>query len=126
MFPEHADRSVARILSGIYHTQDDMLGLNEYDASQKSFYANLLYQDKLFNDHHKFISGFSLMYDNYMERYKRRDFTYLYEVAGGDLDQNPDSLFTIFSFHDTLYNRDRNEIVPGAFFEYTLLLRNSH
>jgi outer membrane receptor for ferrienterochelin and colicins len=122
MFPENPDRSVALILSGIYHTQDDMLGLNQYDASQKSFYANLLYQDRIINEHHKFISGFSFMYDNYKERYQRRDFTYLYEVAGADLDQNPDSLFTIFSYHDTLYNRDRNEVVPGAFFEYTMHL----
>lgn len=119
MFPENEFRSVALILSGIYHKQNDVLGLNTYDASQKSFYANLLFQDKIVNEHHKFISGFSLMYDNYLEQYKRKDFTYLYEITGGDIDQVQDSLFTIYSVHDTTYNRDRNEVVPGAFVEYT-------
>ena len=120
MFPEHPYRSVALILSGIYHSQDDLLGLNRYDATQKSVYSSLLYQDRIVNDNHKFLSGFSLMYDDYTERYKRRDFTYLYEIYGGDTDNTLDSLFTIYSFRDTTYNRDRKEIVPGAFFEYTL------
>jgi len=122
LFEEHPERSVALILSGVYHKQDDMLGLNKYDASQKSVYANLLFQDKIGNPDHKFLTGLSFMYDDYEERYKRRDFTYLYEVTGGDIDQTPDSLFTIFSYRDTLFNRDRKEIVPGAFFEYTMHL----
>lgn len=119
MFADNPDRSVALILSGIYHVQDDKLGLNAYDATQKSFNANLLYQDRLGSPKHKFITGLSFVYDNYRERYSRRDFTYLYEVAGMDKDANPDSLFTIYSYRDTLYNLDRKEIVPGAFFEYT-------
>lgn len=122
LFEQHPERSIALILSGVHHEQDDMLGLNNYDATQNSFYANLLYQDKIGNPDHKFLTGLSFMFDDYREQYKRRDFTYLYEVTGADLDQTPDSLFTIFSYRDTLYNRDRKEIVPGAFFEYTMHL----
>jgi len=122
MFPAHPDRSIALIVSGIYHMQHDNLGLNRYDASQKSFYANLLFQDKILNEHHKFTSGFSFMYDNYAEAFSKKDITYLYQVAGNDKDATPDSLFTIFSVHDSVYNFDRKEIVPGAFFEYTMTL----
>lgn len=122
MFEKNVDRSVALILSGIYHTQNDMLGLNRYDASQKSFYANLLFQDKLGNEHHKFTTGLSFMFDDYDEKYFRRDFTYLYQVAGSDKDNIPDSLYTILNTHDTTFVMDRRELVPGAFFEYTMLL----
>lgn len=122
MFPDKPDRSAAIIISGIYHIQSDLLGLNKYDAGQKSFYANLLLQDKIVNEHHKFTGGLSFMYDNYSEEYFRKDFTYLYQVAGTDRDETPDSLFTIYSIYDSTYNLDRKEVVPGAFFEYTMLI----
>lgn len=125
MFKDKPDRSVALILSGIYHNQEGFFGLNNYAGTQKSFYGNLLYQDAIGgNPNHKFTTGLSFMYDNYKERYSRTDFTYLYQVTGGDLDNNPDTLFTIYSMHDTTYNMDRKEIVPGAFFEYTLNLKD--
>ncbi len=122
MFKNNADRSLALILSGIYHRQNDELGLNRYRGDQKSMYANLLYQDRIGNEHHKFLSGLSFMYDTYDEQYLRYDFTYLYQVAGKDKDATPDSLFTIYSIHDTTYQLNRDEIVPGAFFEYTMHL----
>jgi hypothetical protein len=122
MFPDHPDRSIALIVSGIYHSQNDLLGLNKYDATQKSFYANLLFQDKLVNEHHKFTTGLSFMFDNYAETFSKKDLTYLYQVAGNDQDNIPDSLFTIFSIRDTTLNLDRKEMVPGAFFEYTMML----
>ena len=124
MFADKPDKSLALIVSGIYHKQDGFFGLNNYYGVQKSFYANLLYQNIIGNPHHKFTAGASFMYDNYDERYSRRDFTYLYQIAGLDKDSNPDSLFTIVSMHDTTYNMSRKEVVPGVFFEYTLNLND--
>jgi outer membrane receptor for ferrienterochelin and colicins len=124
MFRDKPDRSVALILSGIYHNQEGFFGLNTYSGTQKSFYSNLLYQDKIGNPNHKFTAGLSMMYDNYDEKYFRRDFTYLYQVVGGDIDANPDTLFAIYSYHDTTYTMDRKEIVPGAFFEYTFNVKD--
>lgn len=124
MFENKPDRSVALIVSGIYHDQEGFFGLNSYNGIQKSFYANLLYQDIIGNPNHKFTTGMSFMYDNYKESYNRTDFTYLYQVAGGDLDNISDSLFTIYSYKDTLFSMDRREIVPGAFLEYTLNLKD--
>ena len=124
MFEDKPDKSVALIVSGIYHKQEGFFGFNTYDGVQKSFYANLLYQDHIGNPHHKFTAGASFMYDNYGERYSRRDFEYLFQKYGFDKDSNPDTLFTIYSIHDTTYNMSRKEIVPGAFFEYTLNLRD--
>jgi outer membrane receptor protein involved in Fe transport len=119
MFKDNDYKSLALIVSGIYHKQDGFFGLNEYDATQRSFNGNLLFQNIIGNHDHKFTTGLSFVYDNYSEAYSRRDFTYLYQVVGGDVDSNPDSLFTIYSMHDSTYVMDRKEIVPGAFFEYT-------
>jgi len=124
MFRDKPDKSVALILSAIYHDQEGFFGLNNYSGIQKSFYANLLYQNKIGNPNHKFTTGLSYMYDNYDEQYGRRDFTYLYQITGGDLDNNPDTLFAISSFRDTTYTMDRKEIVPGAFFEYTFNVKD--
>ncbi len=113
--------SVALIVSGIYHNQDGFFGINKYKGEQKSFYSNLLYSDALkSNPNHKFTAGLSFMYDLYSENYFRRDFTYLYQELGIPAqDASPDTLFAIYSQHDTTYVRDRKEVVPGAFLEYT-------
>lgn len=115
------DRSVAIIVSGIYHHQEGFFGMNKYDGLQKSFYGNFIYEDKLFDsENHHFTTGLSFMYDTYEEDYFRRDFTYLYQTAGSmDVTDPKDTLFTIHHFSDTNYILDRAEIVPGAYFEYT-------
>jgi len=124
MFKDKLDKSLALILSAIYHDQEGFFGLNKYKGIQKSMYANLLYQNIIGNPDHKFTTGLSFMYDNYDEKYARRDFTYLYQVVGGDQDNNPDTLFAIYSFQDTTYTMDRREVVPGSFFEYTYVLKD--
>jgi outer membrane receptor for ferrienterochelin and colicin len=75
-------------LSGVIHDQDSYFGLNRYDASQNSLYANFLYQSIISNTNHKILTGLSYQYDSYKE-----------------------------SLNSTNFNRE--EIVPGAFFEYT-------
>ena len=113
-------RSVAVIVSGIYHSQEGFFGENKYDATQKSVYGNLIYQDALGgNENHRITTGFSFIYDNYDEDYFRRDYTYLYQDIGMiDITEPMDTLFSVVRFSDTTYVMDRNEIVPGAYFEY--------
>ncbi len=115
------ERSLALIVSGIYHQQEGFFGLNKYDGAQESFYGNLIYEGKLFNsDNHHFTSGLNFMYDNYNENYFRRDFTFLYQALGiMDITEPKDTLLTVHSYSDTNYVFDRTEVVPGAYFEYT-------
>ena len=114
-------RSLAVIVSGIYHSQEGFFGENKYDATQKSVYGNLIYQDALGgNENHRITTGFSFIYDNYDEDYFRRDYTYLYQDIGmTDFTEPMDTLFTVVRFSDTTYVMDRKEIVPGAYLEYT-------
>ncbi len=113
-------RSVALIVSGIYHSQEGFFGMNKYDGKQKSFFSNLIYQDILAgNPNHRFTAGLSFIYDDYDEEYFRRDFTYLYQTLGvEDVTAPLDTLLTVAHYRDTTYNMDRKEIVPGAYLEY--------
>jgi len=113
-------RSVAVIVSGIYHSQEGFFGVNKYEGTQKSLYGNLIYQDAIAgNDNHRITTGLSFIYDNYDEDYFRRDFTYLYQEVGmTDIVAPNDTLFTVTDFADTTYVMDRKEIVPGAYLEY--------
>ncbi len=60
-------QSVGFQVSGVTHKQDSYFGLTSYDASQNSFYANLLYQSIISNSNHKFKTGLSFQYDKYRE-----------------------------------------------------------
>jgi outer membrane cobalamin receptor len=114
-------RSVALIVSGIYHDQSGFMGQNQYNALQKSFNSNLLYQDVIaHNDHHRITAGLSYIYDDYRESYQRRNYTFLYQQLGvNDVIQPNDTLFTVHHFSDTTYNFDRIETVAGAYLEYS-------
>ncbi len=67
VFEEMPWKSMALQLSGANHRQNSTFGLNDYDASQNTFYANTLYASILSNTNHKFKTGASLQYDQYAE-----------------------------------------------------------
>ncbi|MCF8369471.1 MAG: TonB-dependent receptor [Bacteroidales bacterium] len=52
----------------VYHSMDAMFGLRKYDATQNSFNLRTLYQTNLSNNHHKLVSGLSLVLDNLEEK----------------------------------------------------------
>jgi len=61
-------------LSGVIHDQDSYFGLNRYDASQNSLYANFLYQSIISNTNHKILTGLSYQYDSYKESLNSTNF----------------------------------------------------
>ncbi|MDE1193553.1 MAG: carboxypeptidase-like regulatory domain-containing protein, partial [Arachidicoccus sp.] len=56
-------------LSGVYHQQKSLYGLRNYDAVQHSFYANYIFQTRLFNDSNVIKTGASFQLDNYEEQF---------------------------------------------------------
>lgn len=88
VFPEKKYQSIGLQLSAFNHQQTSYFGLTNWDATQRNFYTNLIYQSIINNTAHKFRTGLSLVSDQYREKLNQRPF-------------------------------DRNEVVPGAFFEYT-------
>jgi len=77
---------------GSYYKQDSYFGLNGYNASQKSFYGNIIYQTILKTTDHNLSAGASYMFDGYNEH-------------------------AVISTIDN--NSTTNESVPGAFLQYT-------
>jgi outer membrane receptor for ferrienterochelin and colicin len=60
-------QSVGFQSSAAIHKQESFFGLNEYNASQNSFYSNLIFQSIIGNTNHKFKSGLSFQHDFYDE-----------------------------------------------------------
>ena len=50
-----------------YHKMDSYFGMMDYDATQLSYYANILFDSYIVNTHHKYSVGASYSYDNYNE-----------------------------------------------------------
>jgi outer membrane cobalamin receptor len=92
LFPKDDDKSIALITNFSSHEQNSFYGLRNYDADQKYFYANLLFQSYIGNLKHKYTAGLSYVYDNF-EDY----------LSGDNLGTN------------------RSEKVAGAYMEYTWL-----
>lgn len=50
-----------------YHKADSYYGLADYNATQLSYYANVLFDSYIVNTNHKYSVGASYSYDNYQE-----------------------------------------------------------
>lgn len=82
-------KGLGLILNGAIHDNQSFFGLRNYSGVQKTLYANLIYQNIFGNTNHQYKAGLSYLLDDYNETLKGI---------------NP---------------RNRQESVPGAFFEYT-------
>ncbi len=98
-------QSVGFQVSGVTHKQDSYFGLTNYDASQNSFYANLLYQSILGNTNHKFKTGLSFQYDNYGEILNQNNYDRVEAVPG-----------TFFEY--AYSSSDKFNLVAGARIDY--------
>ncbi len=70
VFPGKKYKSFGWQLAASEHRQYSYFGLTKYDASQKQFYSNFIYQSIIGNTNHKFKTGFSVNYDKYNEGFK--------------------------------------------------------
>lgn len=99
-------KSVGLQLSATKHDHDSYFGLNSHDATENTFYSNLIYQSIIGSTDHSFKTGLSFLYSATDERL----------LSGMHL------IRTVRPSGNTasaIANFDRVEIVPGAFFEYT-------
>jgi len=80
VFPGKKYKSIGLQLSSFQHRQDSYFGLTAYNANQKNFYSNLIYQSIIGTTAHKFRTGIDFIHDNYNEdfrnvHYKRKETT---------------------------------------------------
>jgi outer membrane receptor for ferrienterochelin and colicins len=87
--PGQPDGSIGTQLSFIHHNHDSNYGLNAYQGTQNTLYANFIYENAIAgNPDHKINAGFSYLFDDYSE-----------------------------NLNDSVFNR--RESVPGVFGQYT-------
>ena len=65
-----------------YHKMDSYYGLTDYNANQLSYYANLLFDSYIVNDHHTYSVGASYTFDKYDEHLKDSTFLRVEQVPG--------------------------------------------
>jgi outer membrane receptor for ferrienterochelin and colicin len=75
-------QSVGFQISGANHNQNSYFGLNDYNARQSTFYANLLFQSIIKNTNHKLKTGLSFQYDAYNEQLNTVNYDRLEYVPG--------------------------------------------
>lgn len=113
IFPSRPLTSLAIIINATNHEQKGYFGINNYYGRERTLYANLLYSSIISNKDHKFTTGLSYMLDNNVESYNQKLYVYNYQVF------NNSDLFTVHHSVNNYYNLDREESIPGAYFEYT-------
>ncbi|MBA4198720.1 MAG: TonB-dependent receptor [Chitinophaga sp.] len=82
VFPQQRYKSVGLQLAAINHQQNAYFGLTDYNAKQKSFYTNFIYQSIINTTEHKFRTGISFSYDDYNEIFKNQLYTRTEIVPG--------------------------------------------
>lgn len=95
VFQNEAFRSLGFIYNFSYQDHRGRLGQREHYGEQKSFYLNSIFQDIIGTTAHKYRAGLSLQMDDVTDR------------------------LTLINPESVLYNMERQEIVPGAYVEYT-------
>lgn len=97
MFPGNPDRSLGLITSARYHEIVSSFGLKKYSGTEKTLYANLIYQDKIVNADNKIRTGVSFLLDDFVETYNDSLFTRREIVPGIFAEYSYNNLST-FSF----------------------------
>ena len=99
-------QSVGLQLTVVSHNHNSYFGLLTHDASEETFYSNLIYQSIIGSTNHSFKTGLSFMHSDYDERLDG-GLRPVRRMLSGDT-------WTAGSL-----NVGRVESIPGAFFEYT-------
>lgn len=69
IFPGRPYQSLGWMNQFTYHEQNSYFGLRTYDAQQKTYYSNLIFESIIGHTGHKYKTGLSFLYDNYNELY---------------------------------------------------------
>lgn len=95
LFKGDKEQSIGFIYNLSYQDRKAEFGGRDYFGSQGGAYINTIFQSNVKNEKHIYRTGLSLLAEDVVER----------------LDSNANGT--------SLYNHKRNEIVPGAYIEYT-------
>jgi outer membrane receptor for ferrienterochelin and colicin len=82
VYPEKPSKSLGNIVSFQYHDLDAVIGLKNYDASEKTVYYQSIYQNIIGTTDHEYKTGISFQYDRLDETYQSIQSVRARSVAG--------------------------------------------
>ena len=100
IFPGRPYQSIGWMNQFNYNEQKSYFGLRTYDADQKTFYSNLIFESILGNTSHKYKAGLSFLYDHYDELYNLTNYKRQETVPG--------------AFAEYTYSGEKLTVVAGA------------
>jgi outer membrane receptor for ferrienterochelin and colicins len=110
-------------ISGAFHNQDSYFGLKNYQAKQKAFYSNLIFQSIIRNTNNTFKSGFSFQYDDYEESLNTNSFDRLEYVPGAFFEytyKNLEKFDAIVGIRGDYHNEYGAFLTPRLHVRYSL------
>lgn len=100
IFPGRPYQSVGWMNQFNYNEQKSYFGLRTYDAEQRTYYSNLIFESIINNTAHKYKTGLSFLYDHYDELYNLTNYKRDETVPG--------------AFFEYTYSGDKLTVVAGA------------
>lgn len=105
IFNSYPYTSIGLIMNAQLHQQNSLFGLRNYNAEQRSFYANLLFETESEDEVHSVTLGGSYVFDQYKESFDRIDYNRKESRPG---------LFAEYNYSPS----NSLTIVPGARFDF--------
>lgn len=109
------------IINGLVHDNVSYFGFKNYAGTQKSLYANLIYQNIFDNTNHQYKAGLSYLLDDYNEKYTDSTFKRTELVPGAFLEYTetiPDKLTVVIGGRVDFHNLYGTRFTPRFHLKY--------
>ena len=105
-----------------YQEQDSYFGLRTYDANQKTFYSNLIFESILGNTAHTYKVGASFLYDHFDEFYNQINYKRNETVPGAFAEYTylSDKLTAVVGARVDFHNLAGTQFTPRMNLKYDL------
>jgi len=111
------------IINGLYHDNVSYFGFKNYTGTEKSLYANLIYQNIFDNTNHQYKAGLSYLLDDYHEKYIDSTFKRTESVPGAFVEYTetiPDKLVVVLGGRVDFHNLYGTRFTPRFHLKYNL------
>ena len=109
------------IINGLVHDNVSYFGFKNYSGTQKSLYANLIYQNIFENTNHQYKAGLSYLLDDYNEKYTDSTFKRTELVPGAFVEYTetiPDKLMVVIGGRVDFHNLYGTRFTPRFHLKY--------
>jgi hypothetical protein len=111
------------IINGLFHDNVSYFGFKNYTGTEKSLYANLIYQNIFSNTNHQYKAGLSYLLDDYHEKYIDSTFKRTESVPGAFVEYTetiPDKLVVVLGGRIDFHNLYGTRFTPRFHLKYNL------